>query len=83
MTTLEETEPTARRVLGGAHPITRGIEECLRGARAALRAHEESVRLRDKAAAAQAVSDALCAEFEASRLSAICEAVEALTPGDT
>ena len=26
VTTLEDTERTARRVLGGAHPITRGIE---------------------------------------------------------
>ena len=40
VTTLEETTPTARRVLGGAHPITGGIEECLRGARATLHAHE-------------------------------------------
>ena len=40
VTTLEETVRTARRVLGGAHPITGGIEECLRGARATLHAHE-------------------------------------------
>ena len=39
--TLEETAPTARRVLGGAHPITGGIEECLRGARA-VRARVEA-----------------------------------------
>ena len=39
-TTLEETERTARRVLGGAHPITVGIELDLRYARAALRARE-------------------------------------------
>ena len=42
VTTLEETEPTARRVLGGAHPITSVMEEDLRDARAALRAREES-----------------------------------------
>ena len=40
VTTLEETEPTARRVLGGAHPITSVMEEDLRDARAALRARE-------------------------------------------
>jgi len=38
--TLEETERTARRVLGGAHPLTAGIGEALRGTRAALRARE-------------------------------------------
>jgi hypothetical protein len=40
MTTLEETERTARRVLGGAHPVTTGIEIALRDARAALAARE-------------------------------------------
>ena len=40
VTTLEETEPTARRVLGGAHPLTRSIELRLRDARAALAARE-------------------------------------------
>ncbi len=38
--TTEETARTARRVLGGSHPTTRGIEGCLRIAQAALRAHE-------------------------------------------
>ena len=38
--TLEETERIARRVFGGAHPLTGGIEETLRDARAALRARE-------------------------------------------
>ena len=38
--TLEELAPIARRVLGGAHPITAGIERDLRNARAALRARE-------------------------------------------
>ena len=38
VTTLEETARTARRVLGGAHPLTAGIERCLLKARAALRA---------------------------------------------
>ena len=36
VTTLEEMERTARRVLGGAHPMTAGIELHLRDARAAL-----------------------------------------------
>ena len=40
--TLEEIEPTARRVLGGANPLTRSIEQGLRGSRAALRAREET-----------------------------------------
>ena len=40
VTTLEETERIARRVLGGAHPITVGVESTLRGARSVLRARE-------------------------------------------
>jgi len=41
--TLEETERIARRVLGGAHPVTRMIAPTLRDdARAALRARVES-----------------------------------------
>ena len=40
VTTLEETERTARRVFGGAHPTTVGIEDQLQDARAALRARE-------------------------------------------
>ena len=38
--TLEEIERTTRRVLGGEHPTTTGIEGDLRNARAALRARE-------------------------------------------
>jgi hypothetical protein len=38
--TLAGTEPTARRVFGGAHPTTTEIEGALRDARAALRARE-------------------------------------------
>ena len=33
VTILEEIEPTARRVLGGAHPLASAIEESLRKAR--------------------------------------------------
>ena len=40
ITTLEDTARTARRVLGGAHPLATGIETSLREARAALRARE-------------------------------------------
>ena len=38
MTTLEELVPTARRVLGGNHPVTLNVEKCLR---AALRASDD------------------------------------------
>ena len=40
VTMLEDAGRIARRVLGGAHPTTRGIENDLRYARAALRARE-------------------------------------------
>ena len=40
VTTLEDTERIARRVFGGAHPLTSAIERTLRNARAALRARE-------------------------------------------
>jgi len=40
VTTLEDAGRIARRVLGGAHPITTAIEVSLRNARAALRARE-------------------------------------------
>ena len=36
VTTLEDVERTARRVLGAAHPMTKAIEECLRLTQAAL-----------------------------------------------
>ena len=40
VTTLEDTERIARRVFGGAHPLTMGIECDLQRSRAALRARE-------------------------------------------
>jgi len=40
VTTLEDAGRTSRRVLGGAHPLTKGIEIAQRHARAALRARE-------------------------------------------
>ena len=38
--TLEDTERTARRVMGGAHPLVARIENALRESRAALDARE-------------------------------------------
>ena len=40
VTTLEDTERIARRVFGGANPLTRWIEKELQNARATLRARE-------------------------------------------
>ena len=40
VTTLEDTARIVRRVFGGAHPLTEGVERSLRDARAALRARE-------------------------------------------
>jgi hypothetical protein len=40
VTTLEDAGRIARRVFGGAHPLTSAIEENLQGARAKLRAGE-------------------------------------------
>ena len=40
VTTLEDADRTARRVLGGAHPLTKGMEAELQNAQAALRARE-------------------------------------------
>ena len=40
VTTLEDVERTARRVLGGAHPFTTSFETGLQNVRAALAARE-------------------------------------------
>ncbi len=40
VTTLEDTDRIARRVMGGGHPLTLDLQDCLRNARAALGAHE-------------------------------------------
>ncbi len=40
VTTLEDMERTARRVLGGSHPTVAGIERSLRVAQAGLRERE-------------------------------------------
>ena len=45
VTTLEETERTAQRVLGGAHPLIVGIEDDLRNSRTVLRAREDGERV--------------------------------------
>ena len=42
VTTFEDTERTARRVFGGSHPLTTGIEYSLRYARAVLHAREDA-----------------------------------------
>ena len=42
--TLEDTERTARRVFGGAHPLVEAIELHLRKSRAALAARETPLR---------------------------------------
>jgi len=42
VTALEDSERIARRVLGGAHPLTSAIEGTLRKSRAVLRARESS-----------------------------------------
>ena len=44
VTTSEDAERTARRVFGGAHPLTVAIEGSLRDARAVLRARETPPR---------------------------------------
>ena len=43
VSTLEEIERTARRVMGGAHPLTEGMEDDLQHARALLRARETAL----------------------------------------
>ena len=45
VTTLEDVERTARRVLGGAHPVAVDIEKDLRAARATLSAREAGRRV--------------------------------------
>ena len=42
VTTLEDVERIARRVLGGQHPFTRGSEKAVRVSRAKLRAREDA-----------------------------------------
>ena len=48
VTTLEDAEPTARRVLGGAHPHTRGIKNELRITRALRARHERAATAQDR-----------------------------------
>ena len=40
VTTLDDSERIARRVLGGSHPLTMEIKQNLQNARAALRARK-------------------------------------------
>ena len=46
VTTLEDTERTARRVFGGAHPFTTQMEQALREVREGLGAREKRSRSR-------------------------------------
>ena len=92
--TFEETERTARRVLGGTHPLTVWIEDGLQDAQAALRARETPETLaqdafrtaRAKLAQERAelaktlATDAAPVEDAASGdVTSICEAVGAMT----
>ena len=56
-TTLEDTERTARRVLGGAHRFTVEVEHNLGDVRAALRAREGAVSAIRDAIAATTLGD--------------------------
>ena len=58
VTTLEETERSARRVFGGAHPITAGMGKALRKARAELRDREGAVESILEAMGAMTAGDA-------------------------
>ena len=55
---FEDLERTARRVLGGAHPVTEGIEGDLKNARTWLRAHEGAVESLSEAVSAMMPGDA-------------------------
>ena len=56
--TLEDAERIARRVLGGAHPITAGMGKALRKARAELRDREGAVESILEAMGAMTAGDA-------------------------
>ena len=56
--TLEDTERTARRVFGGAHPLVVDFERTLRESRAALGAREVDVSAIREAVAATTLGDA-------------------------
>ena len=94
VTTLEETERTARRVLGRAHPIVVAMEQSLRNARAALRARETPETLaqdafrtaraklaqeRAELAKTLAVDAAPVEDAASGDVTSICEAVGAMT----
>ena len=94
VTTLEETERTARRVLGRAHPIVVAMEQSLRNARAALRARETPEQLaqdafrtaraklaqeRAELAKTLAVDAAPVEDAASGDVTSICEAVGAMT----
>ena len=87
MTTLEETARTARRVLGGANPVTVDLEDELQDARAALNAElrvavkedPSSLSVDDRARAEQLLArDARKAAKKAGR----GVSIEAASPGN-
>ena len=59
VTTLEDTERTARRVFG-SHPLTAAIEDGLQDARAALRDRETPLGFRVVGGGEKLVNDAPC-----------------------
>ena len=56
VTTLAELVPTARRVLGGAHPVTVSVEGALQLARESLRARESTGDVESLRAAVEAMT---------------------------
>ena len=79
VTTLEEIETMARRVLGGTNPTTTGIQESLRDARAALRAREAPEAEAEKLA--QDAFRTARAKIAQER-SELADAMAAMTTGD-
>ena len=97
VTTLAETERTARRVLGAAHPTTAAIEDELQDARAALAARAEKEKLMKEVNVTEDVFNRITrfavtprqvsilgttAEATYGDLESVREALEAMPPGD-
>ena len=67
VTTLAEIEGTARRVLGGAQPITQGIERTLRHAQAALAVGDAEALIMDDGATLDDLREAVSTLEDAER----------------
>ena len=78
VTTLEDTERTARRVLGAANPRTPAFERALQIARATLEVREAGFNSISDALAAMEAGDARGGDVESVR-----EAIEAMAPPTT